>query len=69
LVDALVGLHILPARSVSICEALASDVIRLVVRTKPAGSEVHSSLLPQEPPSMSSDSGAANSDASASLGR
>ena len=69
LVDALVGLHILPARSVSICEALASDVIRLVVGTKPAGSEVHSSLLPQEPPSMSSDSGAANSDASASLGR
>jgi hypothetical protein len=36
LVDALMDLHILPARSVSIFEELAPDVIRLGVGAKPA---------------------------------
>ena len=66
LVDALMGLHILPARSVSIFQAMAPDVIRLVVGTKPASPELHSSLSPQEPPSISTDSdvasGTANTD-------
>jgi hypothetical protein len=56
LVDALMGLHILPARSVSIYEDTAPDVIRLVVGTKPASPELHSSLSPQEPSSMSTGS-------------
>jgi hypothetical protein len=60
LVDALMGLHILPARTVSIFQEMAPDVIRLVVGTKPAGHELHSSLSPQEPPSMSTDSDVAN---------
>lgn len=64
LLDTLVGLHILPARSITICEELASDVIRLVVGTKPASSELHSSLLPEAPPSISRDSNAANATAS-----
>jgi hypothetical protein len=66
LVDALMGLRILPARTVSIFQEMAPDVIRLVVGTKPAGHELHSSLSPQEPPSISTDSdvasGAANID-------
>jgi hypothetical protein len=66
LVDALMGLHILPARSVSIFQAMAPDVIRLVVGTKPASPDLHSSLSPQEPTSISTDSdvasGAANID-------
>jgi hypothetical protein len=66
LVDALMGLHILPARTVSIFQEMAPDVIRLVVGTKPAGHELHSSLSPQETPSISTDSdvasGAANID-------
>ena len=60
LVDTLMGLHILPARTVSIYEDIAPDVIRLVVGTKPAGPELHSSLSPQEPPSKSADSDIAN---------
>jgi hypothetical protein len=60
------GLHILPARSVSIFQEMAPDVIRLVVGTKPASPDLHSSLSPQEPPSISTDSdvasGAANID-------
>src|SRR6267154_6660624 len=66
LVDALMGLHILPARSVNIFQAMAPDVIRLVVGTKPASPDLHSSLSPQEPTSISTDSdvasGAANID-------
>lgn len=54
LVDVLVDLRILPARSVTICEEVASQVIRLVVGTAPASAELHSSLSPQEPPSMPS---------------
>jgi hypothetical protein len=64
LVDTLVGLHILPARSITICEELASDVIRLVVGTRPASSELHSSLLPEASPLISRDSNAANPTAS-----
>src|SRR5947207_2851944 len=60
LVDALMDLHILPARSVSIYEDLAPDVIRLVVGAKPARPELHSSLSPQAPPSVSPDSDVAN---------
>ena len=60
LVDALMDLHILPARSVSIYEDLAPDVIRLVVGAKPARPELHSSLSPQEPPAIFTDRDAAN---------
>ncbi len=60
LVDALIGLHILPARSVSIFQGMAPDVIRLVVGTKPASPELHSSLSPQEPSSISTDSDVAS---------
>ena len=60
LVDALMDLHILPARSVSLLEELAPDVIRLVVGAKPASPELHSSLSPQAPPSVSPDSDVAN---------
>ena len=60
LVDALMGLHILPARTVSIFQAMAPDVIRLVVGTKPARPDLHSSLSPQEPPSISTDSDVAS---------
>ena len=60
LVDTLVGLHILPARSVTICEDVASEVIRLVVGKRPNSSDLHSSLLPQEPSLISSDHDAAN---------
>jgi hypothetical protein len=55
LVEVLVGLRILPARSVTICEEVASQVIRLAVGTRPASAELHSSLSTQEPPSMQSD--------------
>jgi hypothetical protein len=44
LVDVLVDLRILPARSVTICEEVASEVIRLVVGTRPATAELHSSM-------------------------
>ena len=44
LVDALVGLHILPARSVTIYEDLAPNVIRLMVGAKPTVAQQHSSL-------------------------
>src|SRR5947209_1684651 len=50
LVDVLMDLHILPARSVTICEEVASEVIRLVVGTRPATAELHSSLSPTESP-------------------
>ena len=50
LVDVLVDLRILPARSVTICEEVASEVIRLVVGTRSATAELHSSLSPKEPP-------------------
>ena len=60
LVDALMGLHILPARTVSIFQEMAPDVIRLVVGTKPANPELHSSLSPQEPTSISTDSDVAS---------
>ena len=60
LVDTLVRLNILPARSVTICEDVASEVIRLVVGAKPATSELHSSLSPQEVPSISNDSDASS---------
>jgi hypothetical protein len=60
LVDALMGLHILPERSVSIYEDVAPNVIRLVIGNKPASPELHSSLSPQEPPSISTDSDIAN---------
>ena len=66
LVDALVGLHLLPARSVTICEDVALDVIRLVVGTKPASSELHSSLSSQVLPSISNDSD--DGDATATIG-
>ena len=57
LVDVLVDLRILPARSVTICEELASEVIRLAVGTKSATAELHSSQLPtQPPPAIPSDS-------------
>jgi hypothetical protein len=44
LVDVLMDLRILPARSVTICEEVASEVIRLVVGTRPATAELHSSM-------------------------
>src|SRR5207253_11174203 len=50
LVYVLVDLRILPARSVTICEEVASEVIRLVVGTRSATAELHSSLSPKEPP-------------------
>src|SRR5207249_6041306 len=50
LVDVLVDLRILPARSVAVCEEVASEVIRLVVGTRSATAELHSSLSPKEPP-------------------
>ena len=56
LVDVLVDLRILPARSVTICEEVASEVIRLVVGTRPATAELHSSLSRKEPPSRPTDS-------------
>jgi hypothetical protein len=56
LVDVLVDLRILPARSVTICEELASEVIRLAVGTRSVTAEPHSSLLPMQPPSIPSDS-------------
>ena len=51
LVDVLVDLRILPARSVTICEEVASEVIRLVVGTRPPTAELHSSVSRKEPPS------------------
>jgi len=60
LVDTLVTLHVLPARSVTICEDVAQSVIRLVVGSKPVDPYLHSSLSPAEPRSISSDSDAAN---------
>jgi hypothetical protein len=60
LVDALMGLHIMPARSVTVFEDVAPDVIRLVVGAKPSNPYVHSSLLPQQSPVMSNDGDAAN---------
>jgi len=50
LVDTLVTLHILPTRSVTICEDVAQSVIRLVVGAKPADPYLHSFLSPAEPP-------------------
>src|SRR5437868_7657707 len=50
LVDVLMDLHILPARSVTICEEVAAEVIRLMVGTRSATAELHSSLSPKEPP-------------------
>ena len=61
LVDVLVDLRILPARSVTICEELASEIIRLAVGTRSATAELHSSLLPTQPPSIPSDSEVRNS--------
>jgi hypothetical protein len=61
LVDVLVDLRILPARSVTICEELASEIIRLAVGTRSATAALHSSLLPTQPPSIPSDSGVRNS--------
>jgi hypothetical protein len=60
LVDALMRLHILPARSVTVFEDVAPDVIRLVVGAKPSNPYEHSSLSPQQPPVMSNDGDAAN---------
>jgi Transposase domain (DUF772) len=54
-VDTLVRLNILPARSVTICEDVASDVIRLVVGARPIPPEPHSSLPPQAVPSIASE--------------
>jgi len=54
LVDTLVDLHILPARSVTIFEDLAPNVIRLMVGTKPAAGGLHSSL--SHPPAISNES-------------
>ena len=52
LVDVLVDIRILPARSVTICEEVATEVIRLVVGTRSAAAaELHSSLSRKEPPS------------------
>ena len=56
LVDVLVDLRILPARSVTICEEVASEVIRLVVGTRPATAELHSSISQKRPPSRPADS-------------
>jgi hypothetical protein len=56
LVDVLVDLRILPARSVTICEEMASEVIRLMVGTRPATVELHSSISEKGPPSMPADS-------------
>ena len=61
LVDVLVELRILPARSVTICEELASEIIRLAVGTRSPTAELHSSLLPTQPPSIPSDSEVRNS--------
>src|SRR5438045_8606345 len=47
----LVDLRILPARSVTICEEVASEVIRLMVGTRPATAELHSSIFQKAPPS------------------
>jgi hypothetical protein len=52
LVDVLMDLRILPARSVTVCEEVASDVIRLLVSTRPATAELHSSLSAKEPSSI-----------------
>lgn len=60
LVDALVGFHILPARSVTICEDVASDVIRLVVGAQSTSPVLHPSLSPQELPSTSNEREAGN---------
>ena len=56
LVDALVDLHILPARSVTICEEVATEVIRVVAGIRPTTAELHSSLSREEPPAMPNDS-------------
>jgi len=56
LVDVLVDLRILPARSVTICEEVALEVIRLAVGTRPVNAVLHSSLSPKEPPSIPNDS-------------
>ena len=56
LVDVLVDLRILPARSVTICEEVASEVIRLVVGTRSATVELHSSISQKGPPSRPADS-------------
>jgi hypothetical protein len=56
LVDVLVDLRILPARSVTICEEVASEVIRLAVGARSATAELHSSLSQKEPPSVPNDS-------------
>lgn len=53
LVDVLVDLRILSARSVSLCKEVASEVIRLAVRTDPTTPELHSSLSQKQP--LSSD--------------
>jgi hypothetical protein len=41
---------------VTICEEVASEVIRLVVGTRPAAAEQHSSLSRKEPPLRPADS-------------
>src|SRR5947207_7302220 len=56
LVDVLMDLHILPARSVTICEEVAAEVIRLMVCTRPATAELHSSIFQKAPPSRPADS-------------
>ena len=56
LVDVLLDLRILPARSVTICEEVASEVIRLVVGTRPAIAELHSSISQKGLPSRPADS-------------
>jgi len=56
LVDVLVDLRILPARSVTICEEVAAEVIRLVAGARPVPAELHSSLSREEPPATPNDS-------------
>ena len=68
LVDALVSLHILPARSVTIFEDLAPNVIRLVVGTKPAAGELHSLLSQQPATSNESEAGIGTADIHTSPG-
>ncbi|MBV9481387.1 MAG: hypothetical protein JO249_11625 [Acidobacteria bacterium] len=50
LVDTLLGLHILPARSVTIFEDVAPNVIRLLVGARSGDTSAHSSLSPGELP-------------------
>ena len=60
LVDALVDIRILPAPSVTICEEVAMEVIRLAVGTRPATAELHSLLSRKDAPAIPNDSEARN---------